>query len=690
MVVLGILLILFIGLNLPFSQRIATRQVNRTLTRVNVPVQIDVIRKLLPGSVIVRGVTIGDPRGDTIIYAGEIEAGVRLIALLRSKVVIRDLQLDAVIVDIGRESGDPDLNIAAAFQQVNNKPAGPADKEPASWKVSVKKGGARNISFRMSDPVAGIQIFQDVAELGIRNFNISVPDSEIICRSLDLNGTDGYVCLTQPLSATSEDNGFPWKMGFQEVSLADIDFSFQKPADTLNVDVRIGRGSINADELDLPSKTVDLNKLNLKDARIAYFPGHQSGGDNDHARVKGNQLQWTIVTEAVDVENTALLLGPEPWKTINGLDLNIKDLKLSNDAAGLNVRKLNFDMANGFSLRSLKGRLNSDTQGTELDLELETGNSSMGLKGFADAGFIEILSHPETLDAATLELDGTRISLRDLSCFRSDLEELAPFALLSSSPIVMEGTFHLVEPVLDVSGFSVSQGDHFHFGMEGSIGDPFQYRKATGDLQVEISLPDTSWLERLVNGFGITRSIPDLSDLEIHASVSDTLRSPDISLSLTSQLGVADLDGSVDFKQERFRMGFAFYRILLGELLQVDEMGTFTGAGEVKGAGFTGRRLNADLFLQIDSIEFKDYQYRETLLVGSMSPGRYQLNMVAKDSSLKGDLNVAMILADSAVSLDASAVMMAELHNLHLYDDTLSVQSTVEAHLTRGDDYHRQ
>ena len=684
--VLGILLGLFIGLNLPFSQRLATRQVNRTLTRKDVPVHINAIRKLLPGSVIIQGVTIGEARGDTIIYTGEIEAGIRLVALLRSKVVIRDLSLDGVIVDIGRESGAPDLNIAAVFQPVINETTLPSEKEPASWKISVNKGRVTNISFRMADPVAGIQISQDVTELQIRSFNVSIPDREIQCRSLDLNSTEGSVHLVQRLAASNEINSSPWKVGFRELTLADIDFTFQQPADSLKVDARIGKGSINANELDIPSKTVDLRKLNLKNARVAYHSGQQTGTDSDHPQVKLDQLQWAIVSNTIELENTAVLLGSEPWGTFNGIDLSIKDLRFNSDVAGLDVRKMNFDMANGFSLKSMKGRLDSDSEQTRLDLEIETGNSNMGVEGIADAGFFEILSHPETLNTATVELTKTRISLRDLSCFRPDLEDLAPFVILSSAPLVMEGTFHLSEPVLGVSGFSVSQGDHFHFSMEGSIRDPFQLENSTGDLRLEISDLDRIWLERLVNGSGFTRSMPDLSDLDIHAAVSDTLRSPDISVSLTSRQGNADMDGSFDFKREHFSMGFAFQCMSLGELLQMDEMGTFTGAGEVMGAGFTGRRLNADFFLQVDSLQFKDYRYKNALLVGSMSPGEYQLNMVAKDPSLKGDLNVTMTLADSVYTLDASAVMMAELHNLHIYDDTLSVESAVKVHLAGGED----
>ena len=71
---LGMLLLVFLFLNLPFSQRIATRKVNQILSSVSVPIHLDAIKKIMPGSVSIQGIVIQGIQGDTIIYAGELQA----------------------------------------------------------------------------------------------------------------------------------------------------------------------------------------------------------------------------------------------------------------------------------------------------------------------------------------------------------------------------------------------------------------------------------------------------------------------------------------------------------------------------------------------------------------------------------------------------------------------------------------
>ena len=114
--ILGLLLMVLLVLNLPFTQRFATGKVNQILSSSGVPIHLDAIRKIMPGSVNIQGVVISGLHGDTIIYAGELEADIRLISLIRSKVMLKKVLLDGALVELVRKSGAEKLNIAAAFQ----------------------------------------------------------------------------------------------------------------------------------------------------------------------------------------------------------------------------------------------------------------------------------------------------------------------------------------------------------------------------------------------------------------------------------------------------------------------------------------------------------------------------------------------------------------------------------------------
>ena len=89
--ILGLLLIVLLVLNLPFTQRFATGKVNQILSSSSVPIHLDAIRKIMPGSVNIQGVVITGIQGDTIISVGELDADIRLISLLRSHVMLKEV-----------------------------------------------------------------------------------------------------------------------------------------------------------------------------------------------------------------------------------------------------------------------------------------------------------------------------------------------------------------------------------------------------------------------------------------------------------------------------------------------------------------------------------------------------------------------------------------------------------------------
>jgi hypothetical protein len=512
MILVGLLVVIFVGLNLPFSQRFATRQVNQILHQAKVPVHIDAIRQILPGSVYVEGVVLSDPHGDTVIFAGGLEASIRLAALLRNKVAIREVRLDRAEIDITRKSNESPLNIEAASQAVMNQDTTANKDEHVSWEISIKRGGLSNVSFRMSDSVAGIHIAQDVSEIEIKNFRISLLEREIFCKSLGVSGAKGFMNLTPSPVTAKENEGSPWNLGLQELSLNHIDFTYQQAADSLKLETTIGIGSIRANKLDLLARTADLSKIQLKDVRAILHTGNHPQKPEGLSEGKKGQFQWNILSKAVEIENATVMVGPEPGENFQRIDLSIKDFRLDDEQSGMEVKKMNFQMGNGFSLNKMKGELVSKDDYTQLNLEIETGHSRMGLEGFADRGFLDILSAPEELESASLKMVRTEISLDDLSYFKSNLEGFPYESLLSSSPIHMGGTFNLANSVFSVSGFTVSQRNTFNIDLEGSIENPFHLSKATADVVLEISGFDQSWLESLVNAFGVNHALPGWPD----------------------------------------------------------------------------------------------------------------------------------------------------------------------------------
>jgi hypothetical protein len=614
--IMGLLLLVFLSLNLPFSQRYATRQVNQILTGTSLPIHLDAIGKILPGSVRIQGISITGPGGDTLIYTGELQADIRLLSLFRHKVVLKKLELDAALVELSRKSTEQKLNIAEAFGGGKNRDLPPGERPPGKWVISIRKGRLSNIQFRMNDSISGIHIAQDASLIAMEGFDISLPRREIDLGSLVLEDADGGVHLAPRLEARKERKGSPWNLGFQKLSMENMEFGFSSALDSIDVRTGIGKGSIRANDLDLVSRKADIKKISLDEGML---------------EIHGQKVFYDLV-------------------------LHSEDLRVDAEQAMVKLRKIAFEMDKGFSLTKLSGELDSRGGKTQLQADIRTGNSRLGLKASAEESFWDILSDPTQMAGATLDLEKAKLALKDLVYFLPQLEDWPMYSILAASEIEMETTLDMDGPSMEVSGLSISQARNFNITLEGDMLNMFDLPLATGNMQLSVSDLNQGWMEELAIASGFTRPLPDLSDLKFEGSINDSLLAPEISLTLNSHWGHMDILASMDVQKKLFNLAYSLEEIALGDLLAVTELGSFTGAGEIKGFGFSADELQASFYMQIDSLDYKDYSYNNFQLTGAIEPGTYGIQMVANDPFIKGDMQLDLELADSVFILQASGL----------------------------------
>jgi translocation and assembly module TamB len=675
----GVLILVFLILNLPPSQRFATGKVNQALKHSGLPIYLEDIRKIMPGSVKIQGLVIMDLHGDTIVYAAGLRADIRMLALLHSKVLIKDLNLEGALVDIVRERDGQNLNLAEAFQSGKKQDAGSVEKGSSGWEIFIRKGKLSSISFGMSDSKSGIHMSLSISKLSLKALRISLNERDIRCKALDLNGAEGVMKMAPSMIAEKAKTGSSWNMELLDLGLKDIGFNLQQEAVSLNLEAHIGEGSMLANEMDLLSKIIDLRRFSLSEASITLDVGDRKPKSSESKEIMESDFQWSILSEYIELANASLILGSEPAEVFSGIDLNIKDFRLDDQEAGMKLRKMNLDMANGFSLKKVKGVLDSEGDQVALHLELETGNSRIEVGGAAETGILNIMKHPGSISGASLDFNHSQISLKDVFCFESDLKESAMLCILAQSTIDLEGLMKLNESMLSLADIFVFQKSNFQVDLNGRIENPFQIHDSKADLDMELSGINSPWFYSLLGNSGREGSFSDLTDLHIQAQISDSLMSPRLGVSLKSHLGAVDLKGSLDIQKEHFKMAYALNKVSLGELLSISHMGLFSGSGEVKGTGFSAEYMDAGILLQIDTLVFREFNYSRVQLTGRMKPGEYELRMVANDSSLKADLDIVLNLADSVYRVNAEGSVMVQLHHLHLYDEPLTVETDLEA-----------
>jgi translocation and assembly module TamB len=688
--VIGILALLFASLNLPFSQRFVTRQVNQILSGSNVPVHINAIKRILPNSVIIQGVVIADLNKDTIIYADELETDCRLFALMHRKVVLQDLDLSQVSVKILKNGKTLKYNIAETFKTVEKPEKSIAEKEKAYWMISIKNGSLSSINFHMTDSITGIHIHQEIAGIGLKNFKISLADREILAHTLELVGATGNVTLTPRKAKQKSRDGLPWDFGLMNLSMNEIDFTYHHGSESLLLHLILGDGMIRANQMELLERVIDMKEISLAKATATIRSSNQSSETKATPKPAGGRSPWVLKGKDIDLEDVGIRLGnyDVPGMDSSGtrmslaaLDMKLRGLILDEDHAGVKVKQVNFDLDNGFSLKKMKGELDSDGESTMLDLAIETEYSQVNLEGWANQFIFDIFSKPADVQKANIAISETSISLKDVSSFISELQDNPHFMTMAGKPYSISGDMGLVKSAISFSGFSFSQDRNFTMALDGIAENPFQFSNAKGDLNLAISEIDTAWLKKIIAGFGMDHGIPDISELTLEGHVSNAFMSPDFTMDLKSNMGSILGSGSLNFNTDSFSLHSSFDRILLGEVLDMPELGYFTGSAKFSGYGFSSGSFHSNLSLLVDSLEFNGYNYTQTSIEGIVQPGEYDFHIVASDPFFKGDLMAHLIPADPVFQVKASGTVFAQLNELHLFNNPLAVETNLEANL---------
>ncbi len=359
--------------------------------------------------------------------------------------------------------------------------------------------------------------------------------------------------------------------------------------------------------------------------------------------------------------------------------MHLIDTRLNKKSAEVLVKKLGFELDNGFALKQMKGAFASSQELTQLDFKIETEHSQSELVAKADGNIFEMMKDPDKIRNAIVSFQKNRISLLDLFYFKEDLKDVPTLSTLSKAPLEIDGDFGLDLSKIVLSDISVSQDNNFSIAVDGNASLPLQLKKANGNLTFDISAQDSLWLQEIIKDFDDELAYSALRSFTLSGSVSGTMGNSVLNVALESNLGVLDLSGIINLKNEDFDLNTTFSDLKPGDLLQMEALGAFSGTAAFTGRGFHPDSLSARASLLLDSLILNDYRFTNFSITAELQPGLYEFNLLVDDPGLKTGLYSTIDRKDSSLTLIANGKLFAQLEKIHLTKDTLSVETTVTA-----------
>lgn len=576
-----------------------------------------------------REVYVEDYQCDTLLQVQDLKVNFNLnpFVFLKKGVVIEGLALRNAQLNIRRGVGEPMSNLEVILAQLFPPSTAPK-KKGKPFQIELQKLELANVSFVDDNYEKGkrMSVFLEKGDIRIRKMD--VPQKRIIADLVELTGPDFRLdSKTRPPQKLLMVNKVP------------------NPADTLYWDIRVG-------------------KFQLTDGKFALH-------DYRRAPVK--------ITPADQLD----------YKHLEVFDINIRidTFSLQKEVFRGGVRKIALRDQSGFVLNELSAK-QASVSPTGLVL-----NGCKLITPYSEIGDTLTMRYREYRDFETdfnnlvrlgAKLNNASVAIRDIMVFAPQLKSNAFFNNNRDNILRITG---------DASGVvNRLRGDDLNIELsDGSlIKGSFKFNDLTvkNEQQMQLYLTEahTSMrtLRQLIPRFDPPESFDRLGKLNFSGSFVGFFKDFVAEGLLRSDIGSAKMDMRMDLKPGRARAAYSG-RMVLSNFDLGKWMGGNNDFGLVNfnayvrnGVGLTSQTARAELEAEVESFDFKGYNYKNAKLKGQLNKNFFNGDFSIKDDNIDFAFNGEVDFTNKNPEFDFDAsVQKLDLKKLNLSEKNMVLSGKI-------------
>ena len=604
---------------------------------------IDRFRLKWPLDVALDGVTIVEATGDTMVYAKEVIADVRLAPLFKLDVDINQLKLEEAGIRILSPDSSMLLKLKAKLIEVDDKSS-----------VDIKT------------------MTVDVNKLYINDADLSL-DMDVWKKDLSANDTASAPTNLKILLHDARIDGFNFGMAM----LPTID---TLSLITQNVTIRNG-------VIDLAKNLVTADYLGTSDGDITYLtptPEYVKSHPAPVDTVSAASPPMIIKGDTVRVGNFNALYAVKDAKPLPGFDpsyLQFSDVNITLDnfynessIVRLPISSIEAKERSGLMVTSGRGTIAVDSTGLSLnDVTLQTPFTY--LNATAEIPFAVMELQPYSL--FNLDASGSvgwpdiEAFLPDFKKYTSKMSERQPLEF----DVVAGGSLADVE----ITDLDIGIRDVMYLKAKGYARDALDLKKLTGALTFEGEVTSPKVIDNLLEMKGF--AVPSLK-ITGHASAKKEVYQADFDLK--TSVGAVVADGSVSLSAEKYRASVSVDDINVRGFMPDLGIGKVDATLMAEGAGFNPTKRSASSLIRLDikSIDYNKQTLNNITADVKLGDGVFNFDINSPNDILKLNVAGSGSLAPDLYTADLKAVIdKIDLYSLGMSADnsTLSGTATLKA-----------
>jgi hypothetical protein len=702
--ILGVLIVLLIALRLPVVQTFIAQKATSILAeKTGGHISVNQVRINFIDNVLLKGVYIEEPNGDTLLYAKRLEVDISLWRILKQEIHIDAVELEDAVGNLSQSPETGDFNFQYIIDAFSDTTA-IVDTTPSNWVISARQAYLTKVRFNLD--IEGLKLNTYVSEADLELDKLDLVNQSIDADHINISNSQVTLFITSISDSTAVDS----------VGLISSPMDFPLPD--------VG-WAFSIEDVKLENLKVKIDQANQPNI---------GGFDYNH----------------LDISNINAELEDVAWEH-NLLEVNIEGISL-NSADGTVIEHLTGDLAitekginvQGFALKSTGIDIALDAQvqytsfnqlltfdpNTGVELDLEKANIKLGaLEPFLPFLWTDGILAPKAREAIinlAIKANGT---IGDL---KLDLVELSTNSI---TKVKLSGNAQGL-PDYKTATFQVKLNqlttDYYDLlAIIGEVGIPkgvskFGTIRLTGDIggrldsidakKVLLSTQKVTGLSGNIRAIGLpaianTRFTLNLNYLktrsqEIAPFVGDTLPEmltklgtvaysgtfdgtiTDMSLKglLSSDLGTLKADLSANFNDTYTQASYdgkvRLDTFHLGALLGTEDLGRISLSATAKGQGLSLDSIHTTIDAIISEVEAKKYTYHNISIGGKMDKMQFNGSIHIDDPNLKFDFDglVNLDTANTELSFIASLDTI-NLHKLNITTTPIGISMQMDVDL---------
>jgi len=679
--------VVILAIRTPWAQQFITdKAVNFVSEKTGTKIAIEKLFITFRGDVQLEGVYLEDRNADTLIYLGELEAGIAFLPLINGNINISRVNLNGLVASVERYR-DSTFNFTFIIDAFAGKPK-PKDETKESTIPNMKFGpiSLTNLDLHYRDEIIGLEADLIVGDLELKTKKIDINTLKFEVKKLELSNATGKA--TKWLKNTPfEDDSTASKLPYfwvKELALNNIKLIYSAPADSLFTGINLDILTITKAEVNLNEQIIEVKELILKNtAMMAHLP--QGDKKDSIADSEPNPFEWPdwkIAAKSLEFENNSvdLKIG-KPKETpgqfnpmdmrILGLGFSIEDVEFGDKKASLTFNQLTLSEKSGFELEELAFKLEADDKGATisgLNLTTPYNHITTEVKAkFASLG--ELISNP--LKASfELDLAEADLSIEDAYFFATQLKKDTLLRKISAHPIKLSGFISGKMEDISISNLRLSALAGLQLSLSGTIKGLPDTSKITvdiPDLNLSLTRKDLAVFMKAEK----TTSIPD--SINLQATVSGGVKELLAKLNVKTTAGDLKLDATAKdlLSQHPSAKGkLELTELNVNKLAAVPDLEPVSLTLDFDAAGKTIETLVADVSIEFQQLKFKRYDYSNLKLTIAAADQKANLKVEHTDENLDFDLLVNALLD----TVNPSADLKLNLTGIDVYELGLSAQ----------------